>query len=72
VETLIIRGTCDYVAWPVSAEYSKVLRGAHYVAIPAAGHFIWLEQQSLWDEVVRAFARGEKLPLEAYSPTVSP
>lgn len=72
VEVLVIRGTCDYVAWTVSAEYAKLLRGAHYVAIPAAGHFIWLEQPSLWNDVIRAFVRGEKLPLEAYAPPASP
>lgn len=72
VQALVIRGTCDYIAWPVSAEYRKVLRASHLVAIPAAGHFIWLEQPSLWDEVVRAFVRGEKLPLEAYDPGATP
>ena len=70
-QALIIRGTCDYIDWPVSAEYLKVMRGGHYVAIPSAGHFIWLEQRALWDEVVRAFVRGEKIPLEAYDPGTS-
>lgn len=69
-ESLVIRGTCDYVDWPVSAEYLKALPGAHLVAIPAAGHFIWLEQATMFHEVVRAFLRGETLPLEVYDPGV--
>ncbi|MCC6929328.1 MAG: alpha/beta fold hydrolase [Gemmatimonadaceae bacterium] len=68
METLIIRGTCDYFNWDVSAEYLQVIKGAHYVAIPAAGHNIWLEQSLMFSEVVGAFLRGEKLPLEAYDP----
>ena len=65
---LIIRGTCDYVDWRVSYEYLKALPGARYVAIPAAGHLIWLDQASLHQAVLEAFARGEKLPLEFYDP----
>lgn len=68
-EALIIRGTCDYTDWPVSAEYLKVLPGARYVAVPAAGHFIWLEQPSIYTEVIRAYLRGESVPLEVYDPT---
>ncbi|MFN8669588.1 MAG: alpha/beta fold hydrolase [Gemmatimonadaceae bacterium] len=68
IQTLIIRGTCDYLNWAVSAEYLQVIKGAHYVAIPAAGHNIWLEQPLMFSEVVGAFLRGEKLPLEAYDP----
>ncbi len=66
--TLILRGTCDFTDWRVSTEYLRVLSGAHYVAIPAAGHFIWLEQEMMYAEVVRAFLRGESLPLEVYDP----
>ncbi|GMV09198.1 MAG: hypothetical protein AMXMBFR55_09320 [Gemmatimonadota bacterium] len=68
-EALIIRGTCDYTDWPVSAEYLKVLPGARYVAIPAAGHFIWLEQPGMYADVIRAYLRGESIPLEVYDPT---
>lgn len=66
--TLLMRGTCDYTDWRVSTEYLRLLSGAHYVAIPAAGHFIWLEQEMMYAEVVRAFLRGETLPLEVYDP----
>jgi proline iminopeptidase len=68
-ETLIIRGTCDYIAWDVSAEYLEVIPGAHYVAIPAAGHHVWFEQPQMFAEVVLTFLRGDKLPLEAYVPS---
>jgi proline iminopeptidase len=66
---LIMRGTCDYTDWRVSTEYLTVLSGAHYVAIPAAGHFIWMEQPAMYEEVVRAYLRGDTLPLEVYDPT---
>lgn len=68
-EALIIRGTCDYTDWRVSDEYLKVLPRGRYVAIPAAGHFIWLEQVAMYAEVIRAYLRGETLPLEVYDPT---
>jgi len=67
-DALVMRGTCDYIDWPVSTEYLRALRGAHYVAIPAAGHFIWLEQEAMYQEIVRAFLRGDVLPLEVYDP----
>lgn len=67
-EALIIRGTCDYTDWRVSDEYLKVLPGGRYVAIPAAGHFIWLEQATMYTEVIRAYLRGEAIPLEVYDP----
>jgi proline iminopeptidase len=69
---LIVRGTCDYVDWRVSYEYLKALRGGRYVAIPAAGHLIWLDQASLHAEVLRAFVRDEALPLEFYDPSHAP
>jgi len=66
-DVLVIRGSCDYIDWHVSNEYLKVLPRARYVAIPAAGHFVWLEQPGLFAEVVSAFLRGEPVPLEAYN-----
>ncbi|MFN8581189.1 MAG: alpha/beta fold hydrolase [Gemmatimonadaceae bacterium] len=66
--TVIIRGSCDYTDWRVSYEYLTSMKSARYVAIPAAGHLIWLDQRSLHDDVLRAFIRGEALPLEFYDP----
>lgn len=68
VPAVIMRGSCDYVDWRVSYEYLSSLKSAKYVAIPAAGHLIWLDQRSLHDDVLRAFVRGESLPLEFYDP----
>lgn len=65
---LIVRGSCDYIDWRISHEYLGALPGARYVAIPAAGHLIWLDQRSLHDAVLQAFVRGEALPLEFYDP----
>ena len=65
---LIMRGTCDYVDWRVSYEYLRVMPGARYVAVPAAGHLIWLEQAALHNEVLRAFLLDQSLPLAFYDP----
>lgn len=65
---LIVRGSCDYIDWRVSYEYLKALPGARYVAIPAAGHLIWLDQPALHMDVLRAFTNGEPLPLAFYDP----
>ncbi|MBV6522870.1 MAG: hypothetical protein MNPFHGCM_03020 [Gemmatimonadaceae bacterium] len=69
VPTVIMRGSCDYIDWRVSYEYLSALAGSKYVAIPAAGHLIWLDQRSLHDDVLRAFVRGEALPLAFYDPS---
>jgi proline iminopeptidase len=63
---LIVRGTCDYIDWQVSYEYLRALPKARYVAIPAAGHLIWMDQASMHEEVLRAFVNGAPLPLEFY------
>ena len=69
---LVIRGSCDFIDWRVSYEYLSALPGARYVAIPAAGHLVWLDQPSLHTDVVRAFVRHEALPLEFYNPSKAP
>lgn len=66
---LIVRGSCDYVDWRVSHEYLTALAGGRYVAIPAAGHLVWLDQPSLHEAVLQAFVRDEVLPLEFYDPS---
>ncbi len=65
---LVLRGTCDYIDWKVSYEYLDVLPGSRYVAVPAAGHQIWMEQPSLRTTIIRAYLRGESVPLEMYTP----
>jgi proline iminopeptidase len=65
---LIIRGSCDYIDWRISHQYLEALPGGRYVAIPAAGHLIWLDQRSLHEAVLQAFVRDEPLPLEFYDP----
>jgi proline iminopeptidase len=66
---LIVRGSCDYVDWRVSHEYLTALAGGRYVAIPAAGHLVWLDQPALHEAVLQAFVRDEALPLEFYDPS---
>jgi pimeloyl-ACP methyl ester carboxylesterase len=66
---LIVRGSCDYIDWRVSHEYLTALPGGRYVAVPAAGHLVWLDQPSLHEAVLQAFVRDEVLPLEFYDPS---
>lgn len=63
VPVLIVRGICDYIRWEVAHEYLTHLPGAEYVAAPAGGYLLWLEQQALLETVAGAFLRGEEVPL---------
>ena len=69
---LVMRGSCDYIDWHVSYEYLRALPGARYVAVPAAGHLIWLDQPSLHMDVLRSFVRNEPLPLAFYDGPSTP
>lgn len=68
VPVLIVRGICDYIRWEVAHEYLTTLPGAKYVAVPAGGYLLWVEQQSLLETVVGAFLRGEEVPLAFHHP----
>ncbi|HEX6309619.1 MAG TPA: alpha/beta hydrolase [Longimicrobiales bacterium] len=65
---LVVRGLCDYVQGRIAQAYLDALPGALYVAIPGAGHFIWTEQQSLFEQVAAAFLLDRDVPLSFYSP----
>ncbi len=67
VPVLVLRGLCDYTSWRVSYEYLDVLPGARYVAVPAAGHQIWLEKSEMRTTVIAPFLRGEVVPLAFYT-----
>ncbi len=66
---LILRGLCDHVRWQVAYEYLDVLPEAAFVALPASGHLLWLEQAGLQQTAIRAFLHGETLPLAFYHPS---
>lgn len=65
---LVVRGLCDYVEGRVAQRYLNALPGALYVAIPGAGHRIWIEQQPLLEQIATAFLLDQQVPLAFYAP----
>lgn len=65
---LIVRGLCDYVDGRVAQRYLDAMPGALYVAIPGAGHLVWTEQRSLFEQIGSAFLLDQEVPLVFYRP----
>jgi proline iminopeptidase len=63
---LVLRGECDYIAWPVTREYRDVLPNATLVAVAHAGHTITTDQPQRYGELVRAFLLDQPLAQPAY------
>ena len=63
---LVLRGECDYIAWPVTREYRDVLPNATLVAVADAGHTITTDQPQRYGELVRAFLLDQPLAQPAY------
>ena len=72
VPTLIMRGSCDFVPWPVTREYRDLVPGAVLVAIPGAGHGIAAGQPALYAQLLQAFLTGGRLPLPPYTAEAPP
>lgn len=68
IPVLLMRGLCDWVTSEVANEYLEVLPGAQYVAVPGAGHVIWLEMVDLQEQVVADFLAGRPVPLAFFNP----
>lgn len=69
---LVMRGECDYIAWPVTREYRELLPNATLVAVDDAGHVISTDQPTLYRELVTSFLRGDELPLDPYTDSDEP
>jgi proline iminopeptidase len=62
VPTLVLRGACEYVDERISAEYARELTGARLVVVPAAGHDIWREQPTAFEQAVAEFLAEQAPP----------
>ncbi|MEO3746954.1 alpha/beta fold hydrolase [Plantactinospora sp. B5E13] len=69
---LVLRGECDYLAWPITREYRNVLPNATLVGVGDAGHTIPTDRPRLYHALVRAFLLDQPLPQPAYLGTDSP
>lgn len=52
---LIVRGDSDYLPPAIAADYAAVFPHADYVHVPAAGHFLWLDQPELYRRELEDF-----------------
>jgi pimeloyl-ACP methyl ester carboxylesterase len=57
VQTLILRGECEYMKPEVAQQYRDVLRNSVLVNIPRAGHTIFWDQPEAFLDAVRRFLR---------------
>ncbi|WP_433788650.1 alpha/beta fold hydrolase [Actinoplanes sp. CA-252034] len=67
VPALVLRGTCDFVPWPVAREYRDTLRGAVLVSVPSAGHGIAADQPDRYEGTLMAFLTERQLPVSPYT-----
>ncbi len=72
VPALILRGTCDFIPWPVTREYRQVLGNATLISVPNAGHGIAAEQPEQYAHILEAFFTSRRLPLPTYTGQDSP
>jgi pimeloyl-ACP methyl ester carboxylesterase len=72
VPVLVIKPACDYVAWSAIAGYLWAFPQAQLVMLPGAGHVAYVEQSTLFTDLLQAFLAGEKLPLPTIDGTTIP
>ena len=63
---LVLRGECDYLAWPVAREYRDLLPNATLMAVDGAGHALAADQPELFQQATLAYLRDEPLPRPPY------
>jgi len=63
---LVLRGECDYLAWPVAREYVDLLPGAVLLPVDGAGHSLADDQPDVYRQSVLAFLLDEPLPRQPY------
>jgi len=57
-ETLVIFGEADPVVVPSLSALKQKMRAAHYVKIPDAGHFAWMDNPEAYSAAVLNFLEG--------------
>lgn len=72
VPAMILRGSCDFVPWPVTREYRETFAGSALVAVPGAGHGIAADQPRAYAALLLAFTTGRALPAAAYTADADP
>ena len=55
VPALVVRGSCDYIAPAVAAEYADLMRNAEVASLEGAGHALVLERPEEFAALVGAF-----------------
>lgn len=55
VPVLVMRGQCDNQPWGYTNEYLAVFQNHQLAIIPAAGHYIWVEQPTLYRTSISQF-----------------
>ncbi len=69
---LVLKGSCDYVAWPYAREYRDTLPNAALVYLPGAGHKAYYDQPGAYLAALRAFLRDQPLPTPPYTDAEPP
>lgn len=72
VPVLVLRGTCDYIAWEVTREYRDVLPAATLVVVAGAGHTVASDAPELYRSAVLAHLLDLPLPAPPYGGDVAP
>lgn len=63
---LVLKGSCDYIPWWLTMEYRDTLPNTQFVYLRHAGHQAYQEQPDAYLATVRAFLKGEPLPVQPY------
>lgn len=58
---LVLKGQCDNQPWGYTKEYIDVFENHQLQIIPAAGHFLWVEQQTLSQVLIKRFLNDSTL-----------
>ena len=60
VPALILRGDADYIPAKVAEQYVETFRGSKIVAVPEAGHLIWMDQPDRYRNEIEFFLAPER------------
>jgi len=54
-KVLVLKGQCDNQKWGFTNEYLQLFKNSKLIVIPAAGHFIYVEQPALYIKTIQDF-----------------
>ena len=64
---LILRGDSDYLPVEIARQYVATLPNARMIAVPAAGHFIWMDQPEVYRREIETFFLGSIPPARSFT-----